>query len=91
MKTNFNGGRLQQGYLVLPGELQEPGELLCKIHDLLNGHDGQFGEMGKPLLSHLSVLQVLILWPRLVESRHKNKTQHSNYISEMLTKETIKN
>lgn len=66
--SNLDGRRLQEGDLILPCELQETRKLLGKIHDLLHRHDGQLGEVGKPLLAYLSVLQVLTLRPRLAEA-----------------------
>lgn len=36
----LNGGRLQEGDLVLPAQLQEPWHLLGKVHNLLDRDDG---------------------------------------------------
>lgn len=72
--TNLNGRSLQQSDLVFPRELQESRKLLGKVHNLLDRHDCKLSEVGEALLTHLSVLQVLTLWPRLLR-----KNTHTGY------------
>lgn len=64
-QTDLNGGGLEQGNLVLTGELQETRQLFSKVHDLLHRHDCQLGEMSKALLPHFPVHGVLTLRPWL--------------------------
>ena len=68
--TDLDGGGLQQGNLVLSGQLQEAWELLGEVHDLLDRHDGQLREVGEALLAHLPVLRVLAEGPGLHTHTH---------------------